>query len=186
MGVTSNEELIKLIEKKRSDGIMLITLGFDHDNLNEAMVEQLANKGNGNYFFVDSFTEAKKIFQSEVAATIETVDKDVKVQNYFNPEHVSSYRLVGYDNRILNKEDFKNDLVDAGDTGSGQTVTVLYEIALTGSEFAKELETELRYDANKRTQATSAAASAELAFVKIRYKDPQGSASKEVVFPISK
>lgn len=186
VGVTSHDELIRLIEEKRTRGITLTTLGFGHDNLNDTTLEQLANKGNGNYFFIDSFNEARKVFSSELSATIETVGKDVKVQIEFNPEHVTFYRLIGYDNRRLNNEDFKNDHIDAGETGSGEIVTVLYEVALAGSEFAKELETEMRYPSNRPSLATSTDRNSEIAFVKIRFKEPQGSASKELVFPIKK
>ena len=184
VGVTSDEELIKIIEEKRKQGVTLTTLGFGAGNLNERMIEQLANKGDGNYFYIDSFKEARKVFETDLLATIETVAKDVKVQVEFNPEHVAAYRLIGYDNRLLNKEDFKNDAIDAGETGSGHTVTALYEIALTGSPFAKELESELRYQGNKAAATTPVAGNSELAFVKIRYKEPTGSDSRELSFPI--
>ena len=184
VGVTSDEELIKIIEEKRKQGVTLTTLGFGAGNLNERMIEQLANKGDGNYFYIDSFKEARKVFETDLLATIETVAKDVKVQVEFNPEHVAAYRLIGYDNRLLNKEDFKNDAIDAGETGSGHTVTALYEIALTGSHFAKELESELRYHGNKAAATTPVAGNSELAFVKIRYKEPTGSDSRELSFPI--
>ncbi len=184
VGVTSDEELIKIIEEKRKQGVTLTTLGFGEGNLNERMIEQLANKGDGNYFYIDSFKEARKVFETDLLATIETVAKDVKVQVEFNPEHVAAYRLIGYDNRLLNKEDFKNDAIDAGETGSGHTVTALYEIALTGSPFAKELESELRYQGNKAAATTPVAGNSELAFVKIRYKEPTGSDSRELSFPI--
>lgn len=186
VGVTSHEELIKLIEDKRSQGVTLTTLGFGHDNLQDGTLEQLADKGNGNYFFIDSFNEARKVFGTELTTTIETVGKDVKIQIEFNPEHVASYRLIGYDNRMLKKEDFKNDQIDAGETGAGETVTALYEIALTGSEFAKELEVATRYAGNKPPLVTPDSTSSELAFVKIRYKEPEGSVSKELVFPIER
>ena len=184
VGVTSDEELIKIIEEKRKQGVTLTTLGFGAGNLNERMIEQLANKGDGNYFYIDSFKEARKVCETDLLATIETVAQDVKVQVEFNPEHVAAYRLIGYDNRLLNKEDFKNDAIDAGETGSGHTVTALYEIALTGSPFAKELESELRYQGNKAAATTPVAGNSELAFVKIRYKEPTGSDSRELSFPI--
>lgn len=186
VGVSSDEELIRLIEEKRKQGVTLTTLGFGHDNLNDSMLEQLANKGNGNYFFIDSFREARKVFEQSLFSTIETVAKDVKVQVEFNPERISSYRLIGYDNRMLRREDFTNDQIDAGETGAGHTVTVLYEVALAGTRFANETAGNLRYTQGSAPTAvpTASELSRELAFVKIRYKDPAGSQSKELSFPV--
>ncbi len=185
VGTTSTEELIKLIEEKRKSGVTLTTLGFGTGNYNEALTEQLANNGNGNYFYIDSFKEATKVFQTDLLATIETVAKDVKVQIEFNPEKVSHYRLVGYDNRQLEREDFNNDQIDAGETGAGHVVTVMYELALKDSDYAKQLAGELRYEANKNPTPQAVNGNQEFAFLKIRYKEPAGSESKLLTFPIT-
>src|SRR5690606_10073494 len=115
------------------EGITLTTLGFGTGNYNERTLEQLANKGNGNYFYIDNFKEARKVFKTDLFGTIEVVAKDVKLQIEFNPKHISQYRLIGYDNRRLRNEDFNNDSIDAGEIGTGHTVTALYEVVLNGS-----------------------------------------------------
>ncbi|MCB0319647.1 MAG: von Willebrand factor type A domain-containing protein, partial [Bdellovibrionales bacterium] len=139
IGVTNQDELIRLIEEKRKSGITLTTLGFGEGNYNEATMEQLANKGNGNYFYIDGYGEARKVFSEDLAGTIEVIAKDVKLQIEFNPEHVAQYRLVGYENRKLKNEDFANDKIDAGEIGAGHTVTALYELVLTGTDAEKNL-----------------------------------------------
>ncbi len=187
VGITNRNELIKLVEEKRRSGITLTTLGFGTGNYNEAMMEQIANKGNGNYFYIDSFKEARKVFETQLAGTMEVVAKDVKLQIEFNPAHVAQYRLIGYENRKLRKQDFNNDAIDAGEIGSGHTVTALYELVLTGTEAAKNLDFSSRYQEKKgETPTLSQKHSNELAFLKIRHKEPQGSTSKLLRFPIQK
>jgi len=189
VGTTGTEELIKLIEQKRKSGITLTTLGFGTNNYNEAMMEQIANKGNGNYFYIDNFSEARKVFEHDLHGTLEVVAKDVKLQIEFNPEHIAQYRLVGYENRKLRNQDFANDKIDAGEIGAGHSVTALYEIILTGTEAAQRLVTEYRYKKPELKEEKSARESnfaAELAFLKIRYKEPQGNRSKLLNFPLNR
>ncbi len=185
VGISSFDALIDLIEEKRKTGISLTTAGFGSGNYQEKNLEQLANKGNGNYFYIDSFREARKVFGEQLGANMETVAKDVKLQIEFNPAHVKEYRLVGYDNRRLKDEDFANDKVDAGEIGSGHTVTVLYELVLTDSALAKKLDTNLRYqDKKEKEEVVPAKKTNELAFLKIRYKKPQGDTSKLLELPL--
>lgn len=189
VGTTGTAELIGLIEQKRRSGTTLTTLGFGTGNYNEAMMEQLANKGNGNYFYIDSFKEARKVFEDQLTGTMEVIAKDVKLQIEFNPQHVDSYRLIGYENRKLKKEDFNNDRIDAGEIGSGHTVTAMYEVVLTGSKLAGQGTTAYRYQIGSEVEkkaTTVEGYSSELAFLKIRYKQPQGSTSKLVSFPIDR
>ncbi|RME60585.1 MAG: VWA domain-containing protein, partial [Candidatus Dadabacteria bacterium] len=187
VGLTSREELVKFIERKRKLGITLTTLGFGDGNINEAIMEQLADKGNGNYFYIDSFQEARKVFSDDLFSTIETVAKDVKVQIEFNPVNVIQYRLVGYENRSLSKADFANDRVDGGEIGAGHTVTVLYELVLSGTEAAKRAQQEYRYiKENKSARKIVPSFKDELAYLKIRYKKPNGSKSILMSFPLKK
>ena len=175
VGISDTKVLEALIEKNRDAGITLTTLGFGTSNYNEAMMERIADVGNGNYAYIDSAMEAKKVLQDELSATLVTIAKDVKVQVEFNPRHVSQYRLIGYENRALKEEDFANDAVDAGDIGAGHQVTALYEIVPTGSA---GWIPERRYAGNR--QPATAAGGAELAFVRLRYKLPDGTASREI------
>lgn len=185
VGTTSHDALINLIENKRKEGVTLTTIGVGAGNYHEAMMEQLANKGNGNYFYLDTLKEARKVFGKDLVANMQVVAKDVKVQIEFNPAHISHYRLVGYDNRRLNKEDFNNDQIDAGEVGSGHSVTALYEIALKDSAFAQQLHDEYRYAENKKiTLEKDAINSAEFAFLKIRYKEPKEQQSKKLSIPL--
>ncbi|GAA0852699.1 YfbK domain-containing protein [Aliiglaciecola litoralis] len=164
VGMVDHNQLIELVERQRSKGIELTTLGFGQGNFNDHLMEQLANKGNGNYAYIDSLSEARKVLVEELEATLQSVARDVKIQVEFNPDTVAEYRLIGYDNRALNSEDFNNDKVDAGEIGAGHTVTAFYELVLQGS--ATQVDP-LRYQA----QATpSKSAGDELAFVKLRYK----------------
>jgi Ca-activated chloride channel homolog len=182
VGISNQEDLKKMIEKKRESGIALSTLGFGMGNYNDATMEELANRGNGNYSYIDSLLEAQKVLVSERGSTLETIAKDTKIQIEFNPQFVSEYRLIGYENRILNREDFNNDTVDAGEIGAGHTVTALYEIALVGE--GGEALPPLRYQEAPKTSLPSF--SDELVFLKIRYKEPQGTESKLLEFPIKK
>ena len=186
VGVTSHEDLVKMIEEKRKLGVSLTTIGVGEGNLNDATLEQLADKGNGNYFYLDSFKEARKVFEKQLAGTIETVAKDVKIQVEFNPKNVVQYKLIGFENRTLAKQDFNNDAVDAGEIGSGHTVTALYDLVLAGTDAAKELATQDRYQEAKPTVAPTMSApfAEEVAFLKIRSKAPEGERSDLEEFPI--
>jgi len=178
VGVANTEALIEMVEKERENGITLTTLGFGTGNYNEAMMEQIADHGNGNYAYIDSALEAKKVLGEQMSSTLFTIAKDVKIQVEFNPVHVSQYRLLGYENRALREEDFDNDRVDAGDIGAGHQVTAIYEIVPAG---AKGWIGPRRYEDDVPSAAKS---SSELAFVKLRYKMPDGDASKLIERPV--
>ena len=173
VGISNTDTLIDMIERKRDSGITLTTLGFGTGNYNEAMMEQIADHGNGNYAYIDTALEAKKVLRDEMSSTLFTIAKDVKIQVEFNPAAVSQYRLIGYENRVLREEDFANDRIDAGDIGAGHQVTALYEVIPAG---AKGWVGERRYDANKGKAASGPAD--EAAFVQLRYKLPGASQSK--------
>ena len=143
VGTTNFEQLIDLVETRRDSGIGLSTLGFGTGNYNDHLAEQLANKGNGMHAYIDTLNEANKVLVNQLSSTLLTIAKDVKIQLEFNPAVVSEYRLVGYENRQLRREDFNNDKIDAGEIGAGHTVTALYEITLTGS--GRERINPLRY-----------------------------------------
>lgn len=183
VGVSSTEALIEMIEEKRKTGVTLTTLGFGQGNYNEALMEQLANKGNGNYAYIDSAIEAKKVLGEEMGSTIFTIAKDVKIQVEFNPAVISQYRLIGYENRALRNEDFDNDAVDAGDIGAGHQVTAIYEVVLNGS---KGWIADRRY--GDKLPASALDQADEAAYVKLRYKLPDGDTSKliDFVLPASK
>ncbi len=173
VGVSSTKALIELIETKRDSGITLTTLGFGQGNYNEAMMEQVANKGNGNYAYIDSALEAKKVLGEEMSSTLFTIAKDVKIQVEFNPAVIAQYRLVGYENRALREEDFDNDRVDAGDIGAGHQVTAIYEVVPVGS---KGWIAPRKYE--DAPTAAAQAKLAEAATVKLRYKLPTSDTSK--------
>lgn len=173
VGTVNREQLIDLVERKRESGISFTTLGFGSGNYNEHLMEQLADKGNGNYGYIDSLQEARKLLVEQRAGTLMTIAKDVKIQVEFNPQVVAEYRLLGYENRALNREDFNNDKVDAGEIGAGHTVTALYEVVLVGSE-GRRVD-ELRY-AEKQPDKQKLAD--EAALVKLRYKMPDEDKSK--------
>ena len=173
VGVSDTKALIELIENKRDSGITLTTLGFGTGNYNEAMMEQIANHGNGNYAYIDSALEATKVLGEEMSSTLFTIAKDVKIQVEFNPAVISQYRLVGYENRALREEDFDNDRVDAGDIGAGHQVTAIYEIVPAGT---KGWIAPRRYeDAPAEAARTKLA---EAANIKLRYKLPDGDKSR--------
>ncbi|MGB3472320.1 MAG: von Willebrand factor type A domain-containing protein [Erythrobacter sp.] len=173
VGVSSRDALVEMIEKNRDRGITLTTLGFGQGNYNEAMMEQIANKGNGNYAYIDSALEAKKVLGDEMSSTLFTIAKDVKIQVEFNPAVIGQYRLVGYENRALREEDFNNDTVDAGDIGAGHQVTAIYEVVPTGKSGWIPAR---RYE--DRFPAAASKKMAEAAHVKLRYKLPDGKRSK--------
>lgn len=166
VGVTDQAALEARIRRERDSGISLSLLGFGTGNLNDALMEQLADQGNGNYSYVDSVDEARKVLVNELAATLHTVAKDVKVQVEFNPARVAEYRLIGYENRVLREEDFRNDRVDAGEVGAGHSVTALYEVTPVG---AATLHGERRY-APVTTPVPSGLHADELAEVRVRYQ----------------
>jgi Ca-activated chloride channel family protein len=172
VGVSNTEALIEMIERQRDSGITLTALGFGTGNYNEAMMEQVADHGNGNYAYIDSALEADKVLSDEMASTLFTIAKDVKIQVEFNPAQVSQYRLIGYENRVLREEDFANDRVDAGDIGAGHQVTAIYEIVPAGSQ---GWISPRRYGDALPAEATG---SNELAYVKLRYKLPNGETSR--------
>ena len=181
VGTTSFEALKDLVEEKRKTGISLTTLGFGTGNYNDRLMEQLADAGNGNYAYIDTLNEARKVLVEQMSATLQTIAKDVKIQIEFNPEVVAEYRLVGYENRMLAREDFSNDQVDAGEIGAGHTVTAVYEVALVGSD-GQRVEP-LRY---QNPQRTGHDRNNELAFLRLRYKAPDGDISKLIEQPIRK
>ena len=171
VGVSSTSELVKLIEEKRSSGVYLTILGFGMGNYKDGRMEQLTNAGNGNYAYVDNIMEAKKVFGTELWGTLYTIANDVKIQVEFNPARVKSYRLIGYENRLLNKEDFNDDKKDAGEIGCGHTVTALYEIVPADSNVQTPTVDPLKYTAQSLT------GSKDLLTVKIRYKKPGDDSS---------
>ena len=183
VGLASTEELIDLIQRKRKAGIALTTLGFGTGNYNDHLLEQLADEGNGNYAYIDRLSEAKKVLADELSATLLTIAKDVKIQVEFNPALVSEYRLIGYENRKLNEEDFANDKVDAGEIGAGHRVTALYEISLTGSN-GQRLPSRRYQSDSTNNESSNTAFRNELAHLRIRYKLPNESVSKLIQSPV--
>jgi Ca-activated chloride channel family protein len=176
VGASSDGELVRLIEKKREEGVFLTVLGFGSGNYKDSKMEQLADKGNGNYAYIDNILEAKKVLVKEIGGTLLTIAKDVKIQIEFNSAKVKAYRLVGYENRLLNNEDFNDDKKDAGELGAGHTVTAIYEIIPAGSD-----EVVASVDPLKYTQPTSApnkSNSDEVMTIKLRYKEPNETKSK--------
>jgi Ca-activated chloride channel family protein len=181
IGTSSDGEMTKLIESKRDKGISITNLGFGMGNYKDSKMETIADHGNGNYFYIDSFDEARKVLVDELDGTLYTIAKDVKLQIEFNPEFVKGYRLVGYENRMLNKEDFNDDKKDAGELGAGHTVTALYEIIPTGSgESIGNVDT-LKYQSTPQKNTHSN----EMMTVKFSYKKPKESVSKLIVHTIS-
>lgn len=182
VGITNREELKGFIERKRDSGIFLSVLGFGQGNYNDAMMQALAQNGNGNAAYIDTLNEARKVLVDEASSTLFTIAKDVKIQIEFNPEQVAEYRLIGYETRMLNREDFNNDKVDAGDIGSGHTVTAIYEITPVGSK--AQLMDDLRYQQKEEKKPVSD--SGEYAFLKLRYKLPDEDTSKLIELLIDK
>jgi Ca-activated chloride channel family protein len=177
VGISDFESLKQLAADKRKTGVSLTTLGFGTDNYNEQLMEQLADAGDGNYAYIDNLREARKVLVDQLSSTLATVAKDVKIQVEFNPAQVSEYRLLGYENRALKREDFSNDKVDAGEIGAGHSVTALYEVVPVGGKGWLE---PLRYQAAAKTDNPAG----ELAWLRIRYKAPGQSASKLLEQPI--
>lgn len=185
LGTTSEAELTRLIEEERKSNVFLTVLGVGEGNLKDARMEMLADKGNGNYAYLDTLDEARKVLVQQAGSTLVTVAKDVKLQVEFNPEKVVSYRLIGYENRVLDARDFKDDRKDAGDMGAGHTVTALYEIVPKQPGVAAppaDIDP-LKYQS--KTASAVATGSNEWMTVKVRYKQPEGDSSSELVFPYS-
>lgn len=180
VGMTSESELHDLVEEKRESGVFLSVLGFGTGNYSDTRMETLADYGNGNYAYIDSISEARKVLVEEMGATLVTVAKDVKLQIEFNPAVVSEYRLIGYENRTMAAEDFDNDEKDAGEIGAGHSVTVVYEIVTC--ENAEEDDDELRYQSTQLSEV--ALNSNEWMTLSVRYKEPDGDTSKLLEYPI--
>jgi Ca-activated chloride channel family protein len=186
IGVTNQGDLIRLIETKAKTGVFLSVLGVGTDNLKDSTMQKLADKGNGNYAYLDSVDEARKVLVQQINGTLMTIAKDVKIQVEFNPARVVSYRLIGYEKRLLRKEDFNNDKVDAGEIGAGHTVTALYEVVPAGAGAADPAATvppvdPLKYQSPSaatvaKTETTSS--SPEMVTVKLRHKKPDGDVSE--------
>jgi Ca-activated chloride channel family protein len=184
-GVTNESELQKLIERERESGVFLSVLGFGTGNLNDSTMELLANKGNGNYAYIDSISEGRKVLVEQMGSTLFTIAKDVKIQVEFNPARVAGYRLIGYENRLLSKEDFNDDKKDAGEIGAGHTVTVLYEIIPAGQPIPGSPSVDpLKYQHTEQ-DADAASTSNELLTAKLRYKAPDGDKSKLIEIPLT-
>jgi Ca-activated chloride channel homolog len=181
VGISSDEGIEAIVKKNRESGITLTTLGFGQGNYNEAMMEHVADVGNGNYAYIDSALEAQKVLDEEMAATLFTIAKDVKIQIEFNPALVKEYRLIGYENRVLAEEDFDNDKVDAGDIGSGHQVTALYEVVPANGK--GWLPT--RHFGDNQPITDLSAHRGDLAWLKLRYKLPDGDKSMLIERPVS-
>jgi len=177
VGITDPKALEDFVTRERASGVYLTCLGFGRDNYNDAMMQKIAQAGNGNAAFIDTLNEAHKVFVDQISGTLFTIANDVKIQVEFNPARVAEYRLIGYETRMLNETDFKNDKVDAGDIGSGTTVTALYEITPVGSKATMA-------DPHRYGPKPKGDPNGELAFLKIRYKLPGETVSKLIERPI--
>ena len=186
VGISDVDEMLDLVKSNRNRGISLSTIGFGRGNLNDYMMEQMADSGNGNYSYIDSLAEAKKVLSDELSATFNTVAHDVKIQVEFNPAQVEEWRLIGYENRVLAEEDFNNDKVDAGELGAGKAVVALFEITPTGQVGSFNPR---RYPENTPNKSNAMVAkninNQELGYLKIRYKATQSASSQLVDLPIN-
>ncbi|MCC6489206.1 MAG: VWA domain-containing protein [Candidatus Hydrogenedentes bacterium] len=183
VGETDNDRLVKLIRESAATGLFLTVLGFGEGNLKDDRLEAMADKGNGAYHYIDNYNEATRVLCAQVGATLATVAKDVKIQVEFNPQHVSAYRLIGYENRALAAADFNNDRKDAGEMGSGEAVTALYELVPAGMSVGAPRVDALKYQPAP-TPSPTGEASPETMTVKIRYKEPEGDASRKFEVPV--
>ncbi|MBI4025981.1 MAG: VWA domain-containing protein [Verrucomicrobia bacterium] len=183
VGVTNQGDLTRLIEQKAKTGVFLSVLGFGMGNLKDSMLEKLADKGNGNYAYIDTFNEARKVLVEQMTGTLITIAKDVKIQVEFNPAQVAAFRLIGYENRILRHEDFNNDKKDAGEIGAGHTVTALYEIVPVEGRIRLPGVDPFKYQ--KPVRAANLTDSRELLTVKLRFKKPDGNKSALIEMPLS-
>jgi Ca-activated chloride channel family protein len=186
VGVSSDGALQRLVERKRDSGTALTVLGFGTGNIKDNKMETLANHGNGNYYYVDSATEARRVLVDELGSTLQTIAKDVKVQVEFNPAEVAAYRLIGYVNRQLENEEFADDSTDAGELGVGHNVTALYDVIPRGVEPEVDVPTvgDLKYQETRPSDEASA--SDELLTLKLRYKEPDGDTSQLIERPLTR
>lgn len=184
VGIRDPEVLKDFVSRKRKSSVYLSVLGFGQGNYNDALMQKLAQNGNGNAAYIDSLNEARKVLVDEASGTMFTIANDVKIQIEFNPAMIAEYRLIGYETRMLNREDFKNDAVDAGDIGSGHTVTAIYEITPASSK--ARLVDDLRYGDREKTGPVKKNTTNEYAYLKMRYKLPGESSSREIATPIDK
>ncbi len=187
VGVTNRDDLVSLIEEKARTGVFLSVLGFGMGNYKDSTLEKLADKGNGNYAYIDTQAEARKVLVEEMGSTLMTIAKDVKIQIEFNPAKVNGYRLIGYENRVLADRDFNDDTKDAGEIGAGHTVTALYEIVPAGVEMGPPPVDPLKYQPSPTPEATPqpVVVSDEMMTVKLRYKEPDGQKSKLITRPVT-
>ena len=176
VGVTSESDLVRLIEEKRQGGVFLTVLGFGTGNIKDATMEKLADKGNGNYAYIDDLAEARKVLGEQIGGTLMTIAKDVKIQVEFNPKQAAAYRLIGYENRLLRDQDFNDDTKDAGEIGAGHTVTALYEVVPYGQKFENPGVDPLKYQ--QPVSPSAMTNSKELLTIKLRYKEPNENESK--------
>jgi len=183
IGASSDAEMVRLIEQKREKGIFISVLGFGMGNYKDSKMELIADKGNGNYFYIDTIFEAKKVMVSDMDSMMFTIAKDVKIQIEFNPAYVQSYRLIGYENRVMKAEDFDDDKKDAGEIGAGHTVTALYEITPRKEGNGSVAGNSLRYQ--QRNVNSGAYGSEELALIKLRFKKPDGVTSRLISAAVS-
>ncbi len=181
VGTVDFEALKDLIEQQREGGVSLTTLGFGTGNYNDRLMEQLADAGNGNYAYIDTLNEAQKVLVDELGSTLQTIAKDVKIQIEFNPAVVAEYRLIGYENRALRREDFNNDRIDAGEIGAGHSVTAIYELAFAGGKGTRI--DPLRYDRPEKTEGLH---DNELALLRLRYKKPDGDTSRLIEHAVAR
>ncbi len=187
VGISDQSELVRLIEEKARSGVFLTVLGFGMGNYQDSRLEKLADQGNGNYGYIDTILEARKMLVEQLSGTLVTIAKDVKIQVDFNPAHVGAYRLIGYENRLLRAEDFQDDTKDAGEIGAGHTVTALYELVPAGKQGDLPDVTPSKYQiptADSPTSDSPAAESDELLTVRLRYKQPGADTSRELTFPV--
>jgi Ca-activated chloride channel family protein len=184
VGVSSDDDLVRLIEDERKSGVFLSVLGVGMGNYKDNKMQQLADKGNGNHSYIDNISEAKKVLVNEFGSTLFTIAKDVKIQIEFNPEKVQAYRLIGYENRMLASEDFNDDNKDAGELGSGHTVTALYEVIPIGvkDSFTKSVDS-LKYQSNEKRIANNF--TSEIMTIKLRYKKPDGDISRLITHTVT-
>ena len=184
VGASSDAEMVRLIERERESGTFLTVLGFGTGNLKDSKMEQIADHGNGNFHYVDGLLEARKVLVEEMGGTLLTLAKDVKLQVEFNPARAAGYRLIGYENRLLADEDFNDDTKDAGELGAGHTVTALYEVVPAGAQVPRGEVDPLRYQPRADDPPLSDFDD-ELMFVKVRYKDPDGTSSRLLQRPVA-
>ncbi|MGD8368607.1 MAG: DUF3520 domain-containing protein, partial [Desulfobacterales bacterium] len=182
VGIRDPETLKNFVQRKRETGVFLSVLGFGQGNYNDALMQKLAQNGNGNAAYIDTLNEARKVLVDEASSTLFPIAKDVKIQVEFNPAKVAEYRLIGYETRQLRREDFNNDRVDAGEIGSGHTVTAIYELTPVGSP-ARRID-DLRYGNRTEARPDAGARSDEYAYLKIRYKLPNADTSRLLEVPV--